>query len=63
MVHVLLLRKFRVKLRLSSMACRLFDSFLGAQKVILDGEFSDVASVEMGSTKGSVLLPFLLDCL
>jgi hypothetical protein len=51
MVHGLLLWKLRVKFGLSSTAWRLFGSFLGqrAQKVMVDGEFSDVASVEMGS--------------
>jgi hypothetical protein len=57
MVHVLLFG-------LSSTACRLFDSFLGqrAQKVMVDGEFSDVASVGMGSPQGSVLSPILFAC-
>jgi hypothetical protein len=54
-VHGLLLWKLRVKFGLSSTACRLFGSFLGrrAQKVMVDGEFSD--GVEMGSPQGSVL--------
>jgi hypothetical protein len=57
MVHVLLLG-------LSSTACRLFDSFLGqrAQKVMVDGELSAVASVGMGSAQGSVLSPILFAC-
>jgi hypothetical protein len=43
------------------MACRLFGSFLGqrAQKVMVAGEFSDVAS---SSPQGSVLSPNLFDC-
>jgi hypothetical protein len=64
MVHGLLLRKLRGKFGLSSTVCRLFSSFLGqrAQKVVVDGEFSDVASVEMGSPHCSVLLPILCAC-
>jgi hypothetical protein len=47
MVHGLLL----TVVGLSSTGCRLFGSFLGwrAQKVMVDGEFSDVVSVAMGS--------------
>jgi hypothetical protein len=64
MVHDVLLWKLRVKFGLSSTACKLFGSFLGqrAQKVMVDGEFSDVASVEMGSPQGSVLSPILFAC-
>jgi hypothetical protein len=64
MVHGLLLRKLRGKFGLSSTASRLFGSFLGhrAQKVMVDGEFSDVASVEMGNPQGSVLSPILFAC-
>jgi hypothetical protein len=53
-----------VKFGLSSMACRLFGSFFGwrAQKIMVDGEFSDVASVEMGSPQGSVLSFILFAC-
>jgi hypothetical protein len=50
---------------LSSTACKFFGSFLGcrAQKVMVDGEFSDLASVEMGSSQSSVLWPLLFACL
>jgi hypothetical protein len=64
MVHGLLLRKLRVKFGLFSTTCRLFGSFLGqrAQKVMVDGKFSDVASVEMSSPQGSVLSPIQFAC-
>jgi hypothetical protein len=33
------------------------------QKFMVDGEFSDVASVEMGSPQGSILSPIVFVCI
>jgi hypothetical protein len=49
----------RFKFRLSSTACRLFDSFLGprTQKVMINGDCSNSVGISIGSPQGSVLSP------
>jgi hypothetical protein len=63
-LHDLLLHKLRFKFGLSSIAGRLFGSFLGSrtQKVMSNGECSDSVDISIGSPQGSVLSLILFAC-